>query len=185
MRETRTGERQQSPIKLALAAGLSVVFIVVVVVQVKSYSGDATASTHESGVTAQAEQHDDAMVGEAESFVDDKPVVQWPTVDLDECIAHDPFAAPTGLAPNEQEQANRHDAEDVRRREAELARERALRTQAISELKEAGVRAILKGPDHSMAILGTGTIRVGEEIYGYRVVAIDTHGIVLEPITDQ
>ncbi len=185
MRETRTGERQQSPIKLALAAGLSVVFIVVVVVQVKTYSGDGTSSTHEPAVAAQAEQNDDATAGQAESFVDDKPVAQWPTVDLDECIAHDPFAAPAGLALDEQEQASRHDAEDARRRELERERQRASQAQALSELKEAGVRAILKGPDHSMAILGTGIVRVGEEIHGHRVVAIDTHGIVLEPIADQ
>ena len=69
--------------------------------------------------------------------------------------------------------------------ELELAQERAVRAKAISDLKEAGVRAILKGPNHHMAIVGTDTVRVGEEIHGHRVVAIDSHGIVLQPITDQ
>jgi hypothetical protein len=105
-----TGEKQQSSIKLALAAGLTVVFIVVVAIQVKTYSGDGTSSTHEPGVTAQAEQNDEATVGQAESSVDDKPVVQWPAVDLDECIAYDPFAAPAALDSKEREQVNLHDA---------------------------------------------------------------------------
>lgn len=185
MRETGTNEKQHSPIKLALAAGLTVLFIVVVAVQVKTYSGDSTSGTHKPGATAQTEQNDDAKVGQAESPGDDKPVVQWPAVDLDECIAYDPFAAPAALDPKEQAQANRHDAEEARRRELELARQRAARAQALSDLKAAGVRAVIKGPGQSVAILGANTIRVGEEIHGHRVVAIDSHGIVLEPIADQ
>ena len=185
MLETGTGEKQQSPIKLALAVGLTVVFLVVVAVQVKTYSGNVTSGTRQPRAAAHVKQDDDAPVEQDGYSSDDKRVVQWPSVDLGDCIAYDPFASPEDLNSKEHEQANLHDTEEAHRRELELARKRAVQAQALSDLKEAGVRAVIQGPGQNVAILGADTIRVGEEIHGHRVVAIDSHGIVLEPITDQ
>lgn len=185
MRDTGTGEKRQSPIKLALAVGLTVVFLVVVVVQVKTYSGNATSGTPQPRAAVHAKQNDKAMLEQDESSSNEKRVVQWPAVDLDDCIAYDPFAAPEDLDSKQHEQADMNDAEEARRRELELERRRAVQAQALSNLKEAGVRAVIQGPGQSVAILGADTIRVGQEVHGHRVVAIDSHGILLEPIADQ
>ena len=186
MSEKKTREKQQSPFKLALAVGLTVVFIVVVVIQVKTYSGDASAGTREAVADAglQGKRKDEATISLGETPGKERRIAEWPAVDIEECVEYDPFALPAEFEPKQQRQSEKGDAEAARQRELELARKQAVREEAISRLKEAGVRAIFQGPDGRTALVGEDTIRVGQEIQGHRVVAIDTRGIVLEPITD-
>jgi len=178
---------RQSRTKVALAVGLTVVFIVVIVVQVRTYSGDAGVP---SGIGAQEQT---ARPDVADTSARPRPnpasldtperAAPWPKVELADCTRHDPFATPDGFIPKQEDLTEKTDSDEARQLEAEMAQKRAAQERAISELMEAGVNAILKGPDHSTAILGTYSLQVGQEIHGHRVVAIEPHGIVLEPIT--
>lgn len=186
MREKNENNPRQNPVKLALAVGLTIVFIVVVAVQVKTYSGDATGSTSSTapqGPMSRPGQGNQAH-GKGNASQDTNTTIPWPKVELADCTRHDPFATPDSFVVKKVTAAERTSSEDARRRELELARQRAAREQTLSKLKETGVRAIFKGPSQSVAILGDDTIRVGQEIYGYRVVAIEDNGIILEPISD-
>lgn len=183
MREPKTDDKRKNPAKLALAVGLTVVFIIVVVTQVRTYSGDDSVAPRAADGRANRSRASKRPDSPQREVRDDIPAgVPWPAVDLAECIAHDPFAVPEGFVAKKAKPAEPTSSADDRKREIDLARERAARRKAISELMDVGVGAVVQGPDQSMAIVGSRTIRVGDVIHGHRVLAIEPKGIVLESI---
>lgn len=187
MPEANRNNNRHSRAKPALAAGLTIAFLVVVVVQVRSYSGDGDVQATVKAPTQESTVNNDASRARPRANSDDANalarVVPWPEVELADCTGHDPFATPSGFLPKQEAPAQKVDAPEDRQREIELAQKRAAQQRAISELMEAGVNAIFKGPDdHSTAVVGTYTLEVGDEIHGHRVVAIEPQGIILEPL---
>ncbi len=186
MRDTATNRSPQSRVKLALAVGLTVVVIVVVAVQVKSYSGDAAGTT----VAASPGPQENPVGGSAPArgavhrVGGELPLrrASWPEVDVSECTVYDPFATPEHFLPKPQVHAQPEETAEARQKEVEAAQKRAAQQRAISELMEAGVNAVLVGPDRTTALIGTQRLNVGDEIHGHRVVAIEAQGIVLEPM---
>jgi hypothetical protein len=186
MRETKTNNKPQSRAKLAVAAGLTVVFLVVVAIQVRTYSGDTTIADEPRPQVQESRSDrknapDQPSEGGA-SLDSPHPYVAWPEVDLADCTAHDPFATPDGFLPRQKETAQPEDAQELRQQEIELAQKRAAQRRAIAQLMEAGVNAVLVGPDGNLALAGSQRLEVGQEIHGHRVIAIEPQGVVLEAI---
>jgi hypothetical protein len=184
MRELDISQEDRSPVKLALAIGLSVVFVVVVAVQVRGYMRDAegTASAKTTGTTAGRPTTDPFERSRPGRLVapSEEPNGQWPESDLAECMKYDPFAMPSGFSSKIEKPVEKAVDGEALEREKEIARKRAEQERQIAKLRDAGVNAILKGSDESTAILGTQMVRVGEEINGFRVRAIESDGIVVE-----
>ncbi len=184
MRELNSPEENQSPVKLALAIGLSVLFVVVVAVQVVGYMRDAEGAPRAETKETPADRPitDPSERSRPGRLVapHEKPNGQWPESDLAECRRYDPFAVPSGFSSKTEKPVEKAVDGEALEREKEIARKRAEQEQKIAKLRDAGVNAILKGSDDSTAILGTQMVRVGEEINGFRVRAIDSDGIVLE-----
>jgi hypothetical protein len=191
MHDDSGNKNHRNTIKKALAVGLTVVFIAVVLVQVKTYSAGegAVAGDVRAGAKAPA-QEPRSRSGASKPFgesrldrADDKQrVAPWPEVELADCTAYDPFAMPEGFLATQSDAVQETVAEEARKRELELAQEEAARRQAISKLAQTGVNAVFQGPGQIMAVLGGSEVQVGQEIHGYRVVSIDPDGVLLEPI---
>ena len=184
MHELEKSEDRQSPAKLALAIGLTVVFIAVVAVQVWGYARHAevtarakpkgTPADRRTAETFKFSRPDCLVVPEANSNG------KWPKSALAECIEHDPFAKPQGFAKETKKPVQEAVDAEALQREIEIAKKRATQELEIAKLQKAGVNAILKGAQQSTAILGTRMVRVGEEINGFRVRAIEADGIIVE-----
>ncbi|NLS93720.1 MAG: hypothetical protein GXX96_16290 [Planctomycetaceae bacterium] len=186
MRDIATNRSPQSCVKLALAIGLTVIFVIVVAVQVKTYSGDTAESTMAVSPAAQENPVGEGASASAslrhargESSATRAP---WPEVDVSECTVYDPFATPEYFLPKPQVHAQSEETAEARQKEIALAQKLAAQQRAISDLMEAGVNAVLVGPDRTMALIGTQQLEVGDELHGHRVVAIEAQGIVLEPL---
>jgi hypothetical protein len=91
---------------------------------------------------------------------------QWPKVDLTAALAHDPFASPL-FAPKAEAPAAAT-AEDT--------------AADLLALRQDGVSMIVRDGDGVVATVGERKLRVGDVIDGYRVVAIEMDGVVLERV---
>ena len=95
---------------------------------------------------------------------------QWPQVSLDAALEHDPFAAPSLTAPPPQAAPAEPIAQEEQQESELLA------------LKQDGVTMILRDAGGIVATVGNRKLRVGDVIDGYRVVAIELDGVVLERV---
>lgn len=104
----------------------------------------------------------------------------WPAFTLAEVAAYDPFqpfptrSATPGPAPP---------AAVKTTGPQDTAQRKARQDQALAALRKTGITAVLRGPQEAMAIVGRRVIRVGDEIDGFRVVAIEPDGVVIKPAT--
>lgn len=171
--------------KVELAAILTVVFIGVVVFQVKTHSAsEPPAPQAKATKKSRSDKGPPSSRGLVpdESVAPSRPPRDWPQVDLAACIAHDPFLAPEGLALQRKLAASQHGTAETRQRDIEEAQKVAAQRRAISTLMESGVHAVFVGPDGPTALVGDQRLQVGDEIHGHRVIAIKPEGVVLEPI---
>ena len=95
---------------------------------------------------------------------------QWSQVSLDAALAHDPFAAPLLTAPPPEPSPIEPVAQEEQQENELLA------------LKQDGVTMILRDAGGMVATVGDRKLRVGDVIDGYRVVAIELDGVVLERV---
>ena len=184
MPEPEITRDKQSPAKLVLAIGLIVVFVAVVAVQIENYWGDGEATNKA--------QSDGSVIDRLETDLLQLPRLnrplavgevadeKWTEVQLSECTKYDPFATPNGFNLKKEKPVQRNADGEALRREIEIAKKRAAQEQVISNLRDAGVNAVFKGPRQSTAIIGTRMVRVGEDFQGFRVLAIETDGIVIQ-----
>ncbi|MHB8900778.1 MAG: hypothetical protein ACYC6Y_18665 [Thermoguttaceae bacterium] len=183
--ENTTGTRRTSPLKLALAAALTITFIVVVIVQLKSLSPQEGAAVDGSLPEAQAAPDSAPNLAQARGVgLPLRPVTPqgpWPEIGLAECIAWDPFRLPPAFLPPKP-QAERQADDATVRQQVEEAQRQAARRQAIADLAKTGVGAVLAGPGRKTAIVGDQQLQIGQELHGYRVIAIEAGGVVLEEI---
>ncbi len=110
------------------------------------------------------------------------PSPPWPTIPLAEAAAYDPFQPlehqPASTPPLAKAAAKAKTSQDS-------AQRRARQDQLLAALRKTGTTAVLRGPQGAMAIVGRRTIRVGDELDGFRVVAIEPDGVVLKPATPE
>lgn len=107
------------------------------------------------------------------------PSPPWPNIPLSEAAAYDPFA-PFAAPPASQRASP---AGPKTKPSQDSAQRKARNEQALAALRKTGTTAVLRGPHGAMAILGRRVIRVGDEIDGFRVVAIEPDGVVVTPAT--
>lgn len=93
----------------------------------------------------------------------------WPQVSLDAALEHDPFSSPLLTARPPIVETVSDDVPTVVGPSADLL-----------ALKQDGVTMILRDGAGRVAKVGERTLRVGDVIDGYRVVAIEMDGVVLE-----
>ncbi len=174
-----------SPKKLALAGLLAVVFVVVLIVQFGGISsGNQAAEPPPAGQSgAQTPRRDG---GGGQKVPSDRAVPdvgdsgpRWPALEPAEVLDYDPFAMPeasTGRrAPAGSAQAEAaKQLEEIRRRQAEQDR-------SLERLRQKRVKAIIRSDQNGgVAVIGDQTVYVGDLIDGYRVIAIEPDGVVLE-----
>jgi hypothetical protein len=97
----------------------------------------------------------------------------WPTANLDAALRHDPFTSP--LLTAQQEVAEQDDGKQEVVQQEDIA--------DLLALKQDGVSMIVRGGEGMIAAVGDRKLRVGDVIGGYRVVAIEMDGVVLERVT--
>jgi len=178
----------RSPFKLALASVLSVVFLVVLIVQCGNISsGDDVGSGKAAGKgkreTSRGTSSAAAVRDQAELETAEDSAQPWPVVELADVLEYDPFATPPAFSDQDsaaptRPQDERRQAE--RNRREELLRKQAEQEKALEKLRQEGVKAILgSSQSGNVAVIGSRTVHVGDELDGFRVVAIEPDGVVL------
>ena len=99
----------------------------------------------------------------------------WPEISLEEVRAYDPFAMPRTLGDDRDGSAGLEQEQKSIRQLAEARR------QALMALREKGVAMVLQSGDQRVAVIGSDTVRIGDVIDGFKVVAIGPDGVMLEP----
>lgn len=98
----------------------------------------------------------------------------WPHVSLDAALAHDPFSSPLLTAQTAAAEADENNAAPPPEESASLL-----------ALKQGGVSMIVREGASIVATVGERKLRVGDVIDGYRVVAIEMDGVVLQRVTTE
>ncbi|MGH7134625.1 MAG: hypothetical protein ACREHD_02735 [Pirellulales bacterium] len=96
-----------------------------------------------------------------------------PQVDLDAALRHDPFSSSLLIAQTVTTETDDSDAATLPEPSADLL-----------ALQQDGVSMIVRDGGDMIATVGERTLRVGDVIDGYRVVAIEMDGVVLERATN-
>jgi hypothetical protein len=189
-----------SPGKLALVGVLAAVLIAVLYVQFGRSSespparpagapprASRAAARPASTAPAAAQAAAASGSGAGEWFIESIDRRQWSSPELAQVIRYDPFALPASFPrPGEQAlvggsggPANAAAAEDRRSQVIEDSR------QQLAELQRQGVQVIINGQNEAAALIGDFIVRVGDEINGFTVTAIDADGVYVERKLDQ
>lgn len=161
-----------TPAKLALVVVLGITFMAVVFPQLIGTSTTAadahvTKKRRPQGTTQKAEATNDNNANAKEDIVKTEKA-DWPEVDLQDALQHDPLATPSWYAVKEQKtnQASQIEGEDGRR-------------QRIRELEKEGARIVVITDQEKAATIGEKKVQIGDIIEGFQVSNITTEGIVL------
>lgn len=110
-----------------------------------------------------------------------RPPTTWPSIELAEVIAYDPFALPDAFPKPPPSVAGLVRENTTTPRPSEqtdlAAQERAV---VISAIRQQGVQLVLRNGQEYVAKIGDRQVRVGDTIGGLRVVDISLRGVVLE-----
>ena len=98
-------------------------------------------------------------------------VKKWPQVDLEAALRHDPFSSPLLASQNATTETETDAAANQRDQVVDLL-----------ALKQDGVSIVLQDDAGMVATVGGLKLHVGDVIDGYRVVAIEMDGVVLERV---
>lgn len=180
-----------TPGKLALIGVLAVVLAGVLYVQYAPQGGPAPASAaaHPPATTVAAATNPPspaateqlaAPLGERKKT---GTVTIWHAPDLQRVVAYDPFALPAAFPkpPTPEEaalaQSTAASSQDAAQRQAELEAARAKTEGELSGLQQQAVKVIITRNDEFVAIVGDQVVHVGDELNGFKVIAIDSDGV--------
>lgn len=185
-------KRGVTPGKLILIGVLAVILVAVLYIQ---FGGSSSAAPRKSrpstasrttgarrALSARAvkpEQGDEVKEEEAPALVD---AAAWKEPNLATVIAYDPFALPTRF-PQPQvvaKGAAKSGPEGGKPTIDPTARALEESRQRLEEMRQLGVKVILKEDSQYVALVGDQTIRVGDEINGFTVTAITPSGVRVE-----
>lgn len=185
-RKSKTGA---SPRQLALVAVLAVIFVIVLIVQFGG-SSDARETPKSEGAADRPSQTAGAEEGPAaasaqESAAPPQPADQeWPILQPDDVLRYDPFATPAAFAlPNEagQPTPDLPPGAQALSQQAQAALKKAEQERTLTRLRQEGVKTIVGSRDQGrVAVIGTRTIHVGDLVDGFRVIAIEPDGVVVQ-----
>ena len=178
-----------SPFKLALAAVLTAVFVVVVIVQFGG-AADTDGAAPPTDTKAPRGRRSGQKAGAGttqpgpEPETADRSPSRWSAPALADVLKHDPFATPEAFR-NRPDSAPADVSADRQKkalaREQELARKRAEQDRTLAELRQQGVRAVLGTDRHgNVAVVGSRAVRVGDDLDGFRVIAVEPQGVELQ-----
>lgn len=182
-----------TPGKLALIGVLAVVFAGVLYLQFATTKKPApvaalapTPVTHAATIAAAASRQVAAQTPASERKKT-LTVGNWHSPQLASVVSYDPFALPAAFPkpPTPEEAALAQSAaatssEDAAEDAAEMAAARAQAESDLVQLKQMGVKAIIERDNKLVAIVGDKTVRVGDEIHGFRVIAIKGNDVWVE-----
>jgi hypothetical protein len=185
-----------TPGKLALIGVLAVVLVGVLYLQFAPKSKPApvaqlapmavtrAATTAAAAPTSSGQQAAENPAAERKKTL---TVANWHSPQLANVVAYDPFALPAAFPkpPTPEEAALAQSAaatssEDAAEKEAEIAAAREKAESDLAQLKQMGVKAIIERNNKWVAIVGDKTVRVGDEIHGFRVIAIEGNDVWVE-----
>jgi hypothetical protein len=95
----------------------------------------------------------------------------WPRVELDAALGHDPFSSPQLTAQAATAETGNDEAATLEEQSTDLL-----------ALQQDGVSMIVRDGAGMIATVGERKLHVGDVIDGYRVVAIELDGVVLERV---
>lgn len=167
-----------TPGKIALMAVLAGVFAALLIMQLGDDSSSiAIVEPSQGGVTTRAVISSRQSNYEQTELLAPLVVKQrsWPEISLKEVRAHDPFAMPRVIGDDQDESADLELEQESIRQLAEARR------RALMALREKGVAIVLQSGDELVAVIGSDTVRIGDVIDGFKVVAIGPDGVKLTP----
>jgi hypothetical protein len=133
--------------------------------------------------TAAAITDDEEQTAVTAQFEESK----WKSPQLTMVVAYDPFALPSAFpqpvrtaAGSEAVEGGDGSAENAETAAAKLAEAIESLQGELRALQERGVHVIIRGRDEYVAMIGDRTIRVGDEINGFVVTAIEADGVRVE-----
>ena len=118
-----------------------------------------------------------------------KKIKDWPSIDLDKAIAHDPFELPLELQPpkteepktavKQQERDPEMDIQLLRERQRQVRKEKL---EALKALQDSGAAIALVTPEEKLITYGNKKLRVGDKWEGFRIIEIRPDGSVVVDI---
>jgi hypothetical protein len=182
-----------TPGKLVLIGVLAVVFAGVLYRQFGSSQADAPqaaatadAPTRRAPDIAQIKARAGKDQKAADSGFGKKTdvIVHWPIPEIATVTQYDPFGLPARFPqPKVATAEGAAGGDDVAKSEDAAAKTASADKQLedyrakLEELRHKGVQVIIKQHDEYAAMIGNQTYRVGDEIDGFKVVAIDVDGV--------
>lgn len=161
-----------TPAKLAVVGVLGVVFLAVVVPQLRGKSsGMAAADSRRTKKTKSKEQAEQQPEKPVNPSTDANPksraVHEWTKIPFEQIVSYDPLAAPGWFV----------EAVAVPEiTELDDDRDNAV---ALADLEKQGANIVVIANQRRIASIGSQTVRVGDLIEGYQVSNITTEGVVL------
>ena len=178
MADSQTAPRRAvSPKQLIVVGVLAAVLIAVLVVQLRGSAEKIPPAESAADAAEKAAAGDPALA----ELVSVRP---WPKMGRDEAARCDPFALPGALAkkilpPPPPKQAE--PAKAAEKSQAAKAKKDAAE-KALADMRRKGLNALLLDQRGAVAIIGTRRIRVGDTVEGFRVLSIDSKGVLMAPI---
>ncbi len=182
-----------TPGKAVLIGVLSVVFLCVIVSQFGGKKKSTAAVSPRSRRSASRSQPaTESAQPAAVAPVSKRSEMPWPTFQVEQVVASNPFALPAELIEDGQDESTLtagpptgEDAVSVAAVESAQIREmRRRRVDFLASLRATGVDMILRSPRGSVARVGDMSLRVGEVYEGLKVEAISQDGIVFAPFDE-
>lgn len=177
-----------TPGKLALISVLAVVLVGVLYLQFAPGKKPAAvappaprATTRAAAAAARMPNPQTAATGAGRKKTG--TVVNWHSPQFDRVVAYDPFALPAAFPkpPTAEEaalaQSTAVSSQDAAQKQAELAAARQKTESELQGLKQQAVKVMLTRNDEFVAIVGDQEVHVGDELNGFKVIAIDSDGV--------
>jgi len=173
-------------LKLVLAIVLALAFVIVLIVQFggSSAAKDPADDDDAKSSAANGRRKKPAAKPEAaeELMIVAQPPADWPEMELAAVLGYDPFAVPdrfttVATEPTPDQTPNAEEPPQQQERLQRKAEEQLI----LEDLQKEGVDVILgTAKDGYVAVIGSQTIRVGDEWDGFRVIDVRPDGVVLE-----
>jgi hypothetical protein len=176
--------------KLVLVAVLAVILVVVLIVQFGGDSSAKQAGPQNDAGKDQASAPNKASATPKTHNAKKAPTAQrnsqrWSILDLADVLGYDPFANLPALADQQEPTDTPPDSQRQQKPAGpseEMLRRRAEQEQALDRLRQEGVTIFVGSGNDRVAVVGSETIEVGDLLDGFRVIAIEPDGVVLEQL---
>lgn len=179
-----------TPGKLVLVGVLAAVLVAVLVVQYQQFAtpqasavGQRTPKKRPARAPAASRSVEDSKEGAEAAQLE--TAARWPELQLEEVIAHDPFARPAWIKPPprvaaESETTPNEQLQQQLAQDQQEAKAAAL-AKALEKLRQQGTRIVVLSEGDKIARIGEQSVRIGDTIEGFRITDITTAGVVLSP----